>query len=296
MNPHRQVHSNGKSIALLTAALVVSGALLPGKGMAQTDITGLSTYTMSDNGSTATVTVDNSGTLGMNSWTVLNANQLNQQWFWYAIGNTAPQPINTISAATVYNVNGNPNLNDLGVVYDNGTYHVSVEYTLTGYGATSGSADMGESIMFLNNGASSIDLTFYQYSNFNLLMNNNNTVNISGNPGAYTGATQTTGGPGGTGIGEVILGPNANRAEAAVVPVTLNKLNTAAYLNLDNTNSATGDVSWAFQWNVTLAPGSQLDLLKDKGLTVQLVPEPSTLALIALGIGALGLTLRRKLA
>ena len=84
-------------------------------------------------------------------------------------------------------------------------------------------------------------------------------------------------------------------AEAAVVPQTLNELNTAAYLNLDNTTSAYGDVSWAFQWNVTLAAnGGELDLTKDKGLSVQLIPEPSTLALIALGMGALGLSLRRK--
>ncbi|MGD0349640.1 MAG: PEP-CTERM sorting domain-containing protein [Verrucomicrobiota bacterium] len=289
---------NRKGIVSLCAALVASGVLfVPVKGMAQTDISGQNTYTMSDGGSTATVNVVNSGTLGMNSWTVLGGqNQLNQQWFWYSINGVAPQPISAIGTATVYNVNDNPNLNDLAVIYQNAQLEVSVEYTLSGNGVNSGSADMGESLMIVNNSASSIDLSFYQYSNFDLLQNNNNDVSISGSSGAYTGALQTTGGPGGTGIGEVILGPNANYAEAAQVPQTLNELNNPlnSNFNLNDSISASGDVSWAFQWNATLNPGDMLDLTKNKGLSVQIVPEPSTVALVALGVGALGWTLRRK--
>ena len=56
-----------------------------------------------------------------------------------------------------------------------------------------------------------------------------------------------------------------------------------------------GDVTWAFQWNATTShPAASLNITKDKGLSITLVPEPSTLAFIALGIGALGLSLRRK--
>jgi hypothetical protein len=194
-------------------------------------------------------------------------------------------------------VNNNPNLNDLAVIYQNAQLSLSIEYTLSGDGVNSGSADMGESIKVGNAGGSSINLSFYQYSNFDLLQNNNNSVSILGAPGAFTGALQTTGGPGGTGIGEAILGPNANDAEAALVPTTFNKLTAGSYVTLDNTTSAgPGNVTWAFQWNTTLASGDQFDLSKDKGLSVQLIPEPSTLALIALGMGALGMMLRRKLA
>jgi len=45
-----------------------------------------------------------------------------------------------------------------------------------------------------------------------------------------------------------------------------------------------------------LNPGDTLNITKDKGLSIQIVPEPSILSLIALGTGALGLVLRRKLA
>jgi len=140
-------------------------------------------------------------------------------------------------------------------------------------------------------------LSFYQYSNFNLLGNNNNTISISGSTGAYTGAMQTTGGPGGSGIAEVINAPPANYTEVAQVPQTLNELNNPlnSNFNLNDTTTASGDVSWAFQWDATIAPGGELDISKDKGLKVMTVPEPSTLALVALGMGALGLTLRRKL-
>jgi hypothetical protein len=289
MNYHHEGVSNRKRVALLCAALVGLGILfLPGRSMAQT-------YTMSNGGSTATVNAGNSGVLGMNSWTVsgVSGSQLNQQWFWYSINGAAPQPINTISAATFYNFSNPASpLDDIGLVYQNQQLTVQVEYQLTGIDANS--ADLMELLSIVNNSGSSINLSFYQYSNFNLLQNNNNTVNIGGSPGAYTGATQTTGGPGGNGIAEVIDAPLANYAEAAQVPQTLNELGAPAYLTLNDNTSAAGNVSWAFQWNAPVGAGQMFDITKDKGLSVSLVPEPSTIAFIALGMGALGLTLRRK--
>jgi len=293
MNYRHEGVSNGKRMALLCAGLVGLGILLlPGRSMAQT-------YTMSNGGSTATVNVGNSGVLGMNSWSVagLPQSQLNQQWFWYSVNGAAPQPINSISAASVFNFSqpASP-LDDLGVQYNNQQLTVNVEYQLTGINANS--ADLMEILSIVNNSGSSINLSFYQYSNFNLLQNNNNTVSIGGSPGAYTGATQTTGTSQGNGIAEVIDAPLANYAEAAQVPQTLNELGTPAYLTLNDNTSASGNVSWAFQWNAAVAAGGTFNITKDKGLSVDLVPipEPSTLAFIALGAGALGLALRRKLA
>jgi hypothetical protein len=171
---------------------------------------------------------------------------------------------------------------------------VNVEYVLSGNGVSSGSADMQEYLSIKNTGASSINLNFYQYSNFNLLGNNNNVVSISGSPGGYTGAQQTTGGPGGSGLAEVIDVPYANYAEAATVGQTVSELGAGPYTLNDNIGPVTGDVTWAFEWNAALNPGDMLNITKDKGLSVQIVPEPSTIALIVLGMASLGLARRRQ--
>jgi len=290
MSIHPEGVSSLKRVASLGAWLAMSGMLLlPVQGMAQ--------YSLSDGGSTATLNLGaGTGNLGMNSWTVLGGqNQLNQQWFWYSVNGSAPQPINAIGGLST-----TPNgANDLIVTYQNSLLSVNVDYTLNGNGVNSGSADIMEYI-WINNLTSdqTLNVSFFQYSNFNLLRNNNNTVSIYGSPGAYTGAFQSTGTPGGSGIAEVILAPSANHGETALVPTTLNELNNPAntnYFNLsDNTSAVTGDVSWAFQWDTTLNPGDEIDMIKDKGLKVTVVPEPTSMALIALGMGALGLARRRQ--
>jgi len=283
-----------KRLASLCATLVASGVLFsPGHATAQ-DIA------MSNGGSTATLNVGGgTGAIGMNSWTVggVSGSQLNQQWFWYSVNGSVQQPINTISTAGIFNFSSPASpIDNLGVQYANSTLGVTVQYILSGNGANSGSADMVEQLSIVNNSASPFNLSFYQYSNFNLFQNNANSVSLSGSPGGYTGALQTTGGPGGNGIAEVIDAPLANYGEAAFAGQTLSELNGPSYYTLnDNASAGPGNVTWAFQWNTTIAPGTTFNITKDKGLSIQLVPEPSTVALIALGMGALGLSLRRKL-
>ena len=95
----------------------------------------------------------------------------------------------------------------------------------------------------------------------------------------------------------MILAPNASHGETALASTTLSELNNPLNLNFnlsDNTSPVTGDVSWAFQWDTTLNPGDEIDMIKDKGLKVTVVPEPTSMALIALGMGALGLARRRQ--
>jgi len=294
MNHPNEVVFRVKRLTSLSAALVASGVLFsPGHVMAQV-------YTMSNGGSTALVNVGNNGVLGMNSWTVggVNGSQLNQQWFWYSVNGAVQQPINTIGAPAVVNFSSPATpIDNLGVAYQNAQLTVQVQYILSGNGVNSGSADMVENLSIVNNSASSINLSFYQYSNFNLFQNNLNSVSLSSGPGGYTGATQTTGGPDGNGIAEVIDAPLANYGEAALVGQTLGELNGPSYYTLnDNASAGPGDVTWAFQWNVNLGAGDTFNITKDKGLSIQLVPEPSTLAFIAMGIGAFGLSLRRKTA
>jgi len=289
-NRKNRYTSARKGVASLCGALVMSGVLfLPGKGMTQN-------YLLSSGGTSAELNLGagsgGTGNIGMNNWSVFSHNQLNQQWFWYSINGGAPQSIDTIGGLTA-TINAP---NDLTVTYQNSLLSVNVEYVLTG--VTPGSADMLEYIWIDNISASStLNLSFYQYSNFNLFGNNNNTVNITGNPtDGFAAALQTANVPGGNGIAEVIDAPNANYAEAALVGQTLGELNGPSYLTLnDNTGPVTGDVTWAFQWNAAnFSPGDELDISKDKGLSIAMVPEPSTFAFIALGLGAWGWARRRQ--
>jgi hypothetical protein len=293
MKPYSQIDSKDRGVALLCAALAASGVLLlPGEAMAQN-------VTMNNGGSTATLNLGGgTGTIGMNSWSVdtLNQNQLNQQWFWYSVNNAPQKTIDQISAATVYNFSSPASpLDNIGVVYQNSQLTVQIQYVLAGNGSGTGQADMQEYLSIVNNGASSINLSFYQYSNFNLFQDNQNNVSISGSPGAYSSALQTTTTGGGSGLAEVIDAPYANFAEAASAYQTLNNLNSGSYYTLnDQTSAGPGDVTWAFQWNAVLASGNMLNITKDKGLSIQIVPEPSTVAFIVLGISALGFSIRRK--
>lgn len=273
------------SLCLTIACLLLS----PNFGTAQT-------VTLNNNGSQASVDLSNGG--GMDNWSVtLNnqyENQLNQQWFWYSIGNGPAQAINTIGGLQ-YSVSGANSI--LTASYQNGEIGVSIQYQLNGSGYNSGGADMSESITVVNMGSTNYNLKFYQYSNFNLLGSGNNSISIDGGPGAYTGISQTTAGNG-NGILEVIDSPLANFAEAgnAGMGGVLGDVASGNDLN-GNLTAGPGNVAWAFEWSQAVDPGidNAVNIFKDKNLSIQPVPEPSTIALVALGVGAFAVARRRQL-
>jgi len=270
-----------KGAISLGLGLVLSGSLLlPGNASADTLVS------LSDGGSTAAV--DLTSSTGMYNWSVGGQNELNQQWFWYAIGNTAPQPINNIGLSSYY-LTG---LNEVTATYSNPQVTLSIDYLLSGGGVGSGSADITESISAVNTSGGSIDFHFYQYSDFDLLGDGNNNVQIFGTPGSWNFVEQTAGS---SGIGEAIVAPNANHAEAAILGQTLGELtNGVSPVTLNDNPTAAGYVTWALEWDTTLANGDVFDLTKDKSLYIQVVPEPSTMALIAIGLGVLGMAQRRR--
>lgn len=282
MSIHQKSVLSRKRVAALGAWLVLSGMLLlPGQGNAQI-------ISLSDGGSTATVDLGSSA--GMNSWTVNGQNQLHQQWFWYRTDGGLAQSIDTIGNLQ-YQTTGN---NILDAIYQNDLLSVEIQYTLTGGGVGTGNADMTEQIMAINKSGGVLNLNFYQYSNFNLLGAANDNVQIFGGPGNYNFVRQWNGL---TAIQEAVTAPSAFYAEAALYNQTLTEFGSTPGLTLNgNLTDGPGNVTWALQWTSTLAAGGEFDLTKDKSLSISVVPEPSTVAFIALGAGVLGLALRRKLA
>jgi hypothetical protein len=158
---------------------------------------------------------------------------------------------------------------------------------------------MQETLAVINNSGQTINnLNFYEYSHFNLLQSGNNSVTIYGDPSSgFSNVRQVSGS---TAIQEAITSPNATYAEAALYSQTLNNFATIPGYNLNNQQTAgPGDVTWAFEWSQSLAStndtsANELDIFKDKSINIAPIPEPSTLALIAVGVGAFGSRLLRR--
>jgi hypothetical protein len=231
-----------------------------------------------------------SGALGMNSWTINGVNQLAQQWFWIGAGGAAQAPINTLGALSY-----SATANYLTATYVHSQFNVRLDYQLSGGlpGGNDGTSDVTETISIQNTTANPITFRFFQYSDFNLLGSGAaDSVNITSTPPppTYWRALQTAGG---TALSETVDSPFANHAEAAYAGSTLLRLNSGAPITLnDNLSAGPGDVTWAFEWDFTLAGGETFDVLKDKRLSVGVVPEPTTVSLLALGL--LGFVLRRQ--
>jgi hypothetical protein len=237
---------------------------------------------LKDGNSTASVDVDSPA--GMFQWTVDGVNHLNQQWFWYRVGSGPQFPINTISAAS-WTQNA---LNTLNTTYANTIFSVNINYTLTGGGT--GSADIDEGIRIHNFTTAPLTLSFYQYSDFNLL-------NTPLGDTVWMDASQAFQWKAATQVAEGIIAPNATAFEAnstGGAGSTLFKLGSLNDLVLSGNNSAgPGDVTWAFQWNLTVPAEGDEVITKDKLLNIYVIPEPSAFAFVSLGFGAL-LLLRRR--
>ncbi len=250
--------------------------------------------TLADGTSVAQVNVGSQA--GMFNWLVQGQNVLNQQWFWFRVGSTGPQAsIDTISAPTITLYNGTRGLT---TSYANQMFSLSVDYLLTGgslvgVGQTAVS-DIAEAIKILNLSGTALDLHFFQYSDFDLGSPGGDTIQLGKNlRGLWNEAAQSD--PT-AGLTETVVAPGATHGEAAFFNQTLKALNgTPGYTLDDNAGPVgPGDVTWALQWDFSIAPGASVVISKDKLVNITVVPEPAAFGLLVLG--SAGLFLRRRFA
>lgn len=274
-------HRSNKALSALLALVVASAC-------AVNFSTNAADVVLTSGNSSAIVSPTSSA--GMYNWTVDNLNQLNRQWFWYRLGGVGPEAtIDTIGAPVV----AHPSASVLGATYYGNGFNLSINYELLGGLPGDGNSDITETITVNNTSGNPLDFHFFQFSDFNLNIpgvSGPDSVTISDDGfGGFYRALQTKGT---IGISETIDTPSANHAMAGDPSSILALLNDGSATTLNGPLTYTGDAAWALQWDVTIGAGDSLIVLKDKKITIGPIPEPSSLALIGLGLA--GFIIRRR--
>jgi hypothetical protein len=264
----------GRTLSLGLFALVFVGL---------TAESGAQVVTLTSINSTAQVNLSSSA--GLSSWQVDGVNQLQQQWFWYRVGATGPESdLSAITTSPTYSTSFGGR--ELDALYANATFGISVRYLLSGNTVGTGKSGINETVQIFNYSGATLDFHLFGYSHFTLAGTaNNQNVQILPLTGANE-AIQTIGPISGSApsLTETTLGSvAATRVEAAAYSQTLSELTDGLATTLNNITSAgPGNPTFAFQWDLSIAPGQSSGIF-GKLDQVQ-VPEPSTWALLSLGV------------
>jgi hypothetical protein len=226
------------------------------------------------------------------SWIVDGVNHLNQQAFWFRVGNVAETSLHTLPIATEFatNTNADPGLNNLFVRYSGTGFFVDVNYSLDGGSTGSNVSDMGEQITITNTTGSPLDFHFFQYVDFDINATPGDDFVVFDDPHAVLQYDSTLS------VAETADAPEPHHREADFYNGILVKLNDGVATTLNDTPPigtpiGFGDLTWAFQWDVVIAPFGSYQISKDKLITA--VPEPAAFGLMSIGAGML-LAMRRK--
>jgi hypothetical protein len=148
---------------------------------------------------------------------------------------------------------------------------------------------LNEDIEIVNKTASVLDLQFFQYSDFDLAGTaSGDSVLLYPSTSPFRLAYQWDST---IGLSESIvsINPFAGFGAVGFVASIFNSLQDAGITDLGTTSSAIGpgDVEFAFQWDLEIAPFGSKTISKVKDLDINVIPEPSAVALALLGVAVL---------
>jgi hypothetical protein len=156
----------------------------------------------------------------------------------------------------------------------------------------SGGSDIGEQIKIKNLTASPLTFHFFQYTDFDLNGDfAGDTVELGKNlMNQFNQALQTKGN---IHFADTVISPGASHGQAGIGQTIFNSLidNSPTTLT-DYAGPITGDATWAFEWDPTIAAGGSFNISIDKNQYS--VPEPSTWSLIPMGLMAFGMMRRNR--
>jgi len=156
---------------------------------------------------------------------------------------------------------------------------------------------MSESISITNGTGSALDFHFYQYSDFQLAgIASGERVQLGKNLRGLYNEAKISRNDSASSVQETVVTPGANEGEAAFYNSTLAKLSDGNTDTLNNNNDTInfGNATWAFEWDLTIAPQSSVAISKDKLLHWDPVPEPSFGVLTGLALAMVAVLRRRK--
>lgn len=243
-----------------------------------------STYTLEDANSTAVWNDGSNGSTAQFTWTVDGVDQVFDQDFFFRIGDTdAEARVGTldIDFAGVSNTNSDAGDDVLTFEFSSSAgLHIDISYKLRGGIGGSGVSDLAETITITNLTGASIDLSFFQYVDFDL------GATISDDRARLLNNNTIRQWDAGHNVAETVVTPGADEHEIDFFSNTLTKLtdNDADDLDSANLSLGPGDVTWAFQWDRTLQNNASFQISKDKRFSIVPLP-PAALA----GLGLLGL-------
>jgi len=226
----------------------------------------------------STIDFDFASPTGMANWNVDSIDQLNRQSFFYRVGSGPQLDLTQITTSPVLTLTSPRQVTAL---YSNSQFGVRLSYTLTGQTAGSNKSGLNETITLFNYSATALDFHFYMYSDFTLggpAQLGTQSVALGTGSGGTGTSVQTFGAPGSNGV-VAITAPN--HFQASSTPALYNSLTTVNNYTLnDVSNAGPGNVSWGWEWDFNIAPGTSPQLSIVDTLAV---PEPT-----ALGLGLVG--------
>jgi len=215
------------------------------------------------------------------SWTVDGVENLFTQSFFYrTAGMNDEANISSLDLQGTSLSDTNPFSDDrddtIVQLWSDGVIEVETTFGLAGGTQGSRRAGLAEQIDITNTGTSAITLSFFQYVDFDLGDSTTDSGEIT------DGNTATQWDEDGTVfLSETVATPAPDSFQMSNFPMIADLFGNGVVDNLDGTSDSLSeaDVTWAFQWDITLGAGQTFLISKNKTIA----PAPGSMALLALG-------------
>jgi hypothetical protein len=247
-------------------------------------------FTLADAGQNSSMLYDTS-TGNWSQWNVEGVNQIFERSYYFRIGAAGETKVNdvnlTLTGADHYDGNFFLGEEGLAVEYTDpaGGFAITINTVLTAGAPGSNQATFTESVRIDNFGRTPLAFTLFLYADYDLGQSAFNDSLVFGDPRTLT---QTFGAV----VHEASVTVTPTRIEASYFSTLQNDLQDGLPTTLNNVASLfNGDLVYAFQWDLLIAPNSSFTLGNTNSITV---PEVSALGLLGFACGASGFAFLRR--